>query len=210
MPGAPATPQVPSGEAAAAAAAADHAAAMAERAAAEAASAAVDAAMAAAGGGWSPAVDAYLAAAAAAGGGAGVGLKRGRAGSGGSAAVAAAAGRGGTGGYRHAEPATRQVSTQQASAAPSRQHSGPSPRGWGAEQLHGWLHASGCGEAVRAFRDQGLDGPAMAGLMRVAAGGEAGRLFDLLGRDVGVMHVGLRLRLVDNILMCFGGAARGR
>jgi hypothetical protein len=86
----------------------------------------------------------------------------------------------------------------------------PSPRNWSAEQLHAWLHACGCGEAVRAFRDQGIDGVAMAGLLRVAAGGEAGRLYDLLGGDVGVQHVGLRLRLVECIMLHFGGGGGGR
>jgi hypothetical protein len=91
----------------------------------------------------------------------------------------------------------------------SRQHSGPSPRTWTPEQLHAWLHANECGEAVRAFRDQGIDGPAMAGLLRVAGGGEAGRLYELLGGDVGVQHVGLRLRLVDSIMLHFGGSGAG-
>jgi hypothetical protein len=50
----------------------------------------------------------------------------------------------------------------------------------------------------------------MAGLLRVAAGGEAGRLYDLLGGDVGVQHVGLRLRLVECIMLHFGGGGGGR
>lgn len=80
-----------------------------------------------------------------------------------------------------------------------------SPRGWTAEQLHAWLHASNCGEAVRVFRDQEVDGQALAGLLRVVAGGEAGRLYELLGGDLGVQHVGLRLRLVESIMLAFGG-----
>ncbi|WIA38216.1 hypothetical protein OEZ86_001561 [Tetradesmus obliquus] len=156
-------------------------------------------------------------------GGMGVGLKRGRTGSGGSnaavaAAAAAAGGRGGMGGSRQ-ELVARQMSTRQVSPAmhnPSSRPSGnlpatpatPSPRGWSAEQLHAWLHAGDCGEAVRAFRDQGIDGPAMAGLLRVAGGGEAGRLYELLGSDVGVQAVGLRLRLVECIMLHFGGAGR--
>jgi hypothetical protein len=79
--------------------------------------------MAAAGGGWSPAVEAYLAAAAAAAsggsagaGGLGVGLKRGRTGSGGAAAAAAAHGRGSMGGSRHGELLARQMPTRQVGA----------------------------------------------------------------------------------------------
>eukprot|EP00775_Hariotina_reticulata_P004923 gene4923-5166_t len=57
-----------------------------------------------------------------------------------------------------------------------------------------------------AFKQQGMDGLALAGLVRVA-GGEAGRLYHMLGSNLGVMgDAGLQLRLVEHVVQLFDGA----
>lgn len=73
------------------------------------------------------------------------------------------------------------------------------PRSWSQERVYQWLHSTGCNEAVRVFKDLDLDGTALAGLVRVAAADPA-RLHDVLKVDLGVQHVGLRLRLVENLV----------
>jgi hypothetical protein len=57
---------------------------------------------------------------------------------------------------------------------------------------------------VRVFRDLDIDGMALAGLVRVAAA-DPSRLHDVLKVDLGVQHVGLRLRLVESIVALSAG-----
>lgn len=66
-----------------------------------------------------------------------------------------------------------------------------------------WLLSVGCGDAAAAFQQHSMDGLALAGLVRVAEG-DAGRLFHVLGTDLGLMQdSGLRLRLVEHVAWLF-------
>lgn len=71
---------------------------------------------------------------------------------------------------------------------------------WSPSDLQAWLHACGCGEAASALQAADIDGPALAGLLRIATDAGAARLDERLRVELGVDRAAVRLRLVDRLM----------